>query len=102
SPSVTTARLAVRPPRHLRVHNVHDDPTQVWTMDVELTEAEPGTALTFSQPLNSREMVREVGPGWEFYLDRLQQSLETGEQATIEWDGYMDLAPEYAQEFGLA
>lgn len=37
---------ACEPPRHLRVHNVHDDPIQVWTIDVELTEAVPGTALT--------------------------------------------------------
>ena len=89
------------PPHHLRVRNVHEDPTQVWTIDVALTEAEPGTALTFSQPLSNREMVRDVGPGWEYYLDRLQESIETGHPSTIAWDGYLDLTGEYVREFDL-
>ncbi|MFK5634371.1 SRPBCC domain-containing protein [Ornithinimicrobium sp. LYQ103] len=87
---------ACEEPRHLRVRSVADDPTQVWTLDARLDSADGVTTLTFAQVLTEDVDVREVGPGWEYYLDRLEESVRTGEVSTVAWEDYEALAEEYA------
>ena len=87
---------ACEEPRHLRVHNLSDDPTQVWTLDARLDPADGGTTLTFAQVLTEDVDLREVGPGWEYYLDRLQESVRTGEVSTLAWADYEAQGEEYA------
>lgn len=89
-------------PYRLRLHNVNDDPAQVWTLDMRLREEEGATVLDFAQVLNKDLPVSDVGPGWEYYLDRLADSVRTGEVSTVTWDGYLDLGPEYVETFGQA
>jgi uncharacterized protein YndB with AHSA1/START domain len=91
-----------RAPHHLRVHNLHDDPDQVWTLDARLHEEDGRTVLVFAQLLHPALPVTDVGPGWEYYLDRLADSVRTGEVSTRTWDGYLELSPEYAEAFGVA
>lgn len=93
---------ACRAPHHLRVRNLSDDPGQVWTLDLRLHEEAGRTVLVFAQVLTQTLPVTDVGPGWEYYLDRLVDSITTGEVSTRGWDGYLDLSPEYAAAFGLA
>ncbi len=63
------------PPRTLKVtSNVGQ---HVWYLDVELSETDGVTTLAFSQPDVDREDALSVGPGWEYYLDRLV-AVETG------------------------
>lgn len=88
------------PPHHLRVHNVHDDPAQVWTLDARLSEEGGRTVLTFAQVLTGAPPVTDVGPGWEYYLDRLADSLRTGTVSDLRWSDYEDLGTEYAAAFG--
>ncbi|WP_298750204.1 SRPBCC domain-containing protein [uncultured Serinicoccus sp.] len=88
-------------PTRLRVRNENDDPAQEWTLDLRLTEAAGVTTLRFAQVLTDRSLVTDVGPGWEYYLDRLEESVRTGQQATVAWEGYLDLGREYAVAFGL-
>lgn len=88
-------------PTRLRVHNDNPDAEQVWTLDLRLSHAAGVTTLDFAQVLTDRTIVVHVGPGWEYYLDRLDDSLRTGEVASTEWDGYMDLSRAYAAAFGL-
>ena len=70
--------MAIRecdPPRTLKVtSNVGP---YVWYLDVELSEADGVTTLAFSQPDLDHDDSLSVGPGWEFYLDRLV-AVETG------------------------
>lgn len=89
-------------PHRLRLHNVADDPGQVWTLDLRLREDGARTVLDFAQVMGEGLPVTDVGPGWEYYLDRLADSVRTGEVSQVGWDGYLDLAPEYAEAFGQA
>lgn len=89
---------ACEPPRHLRVHNEGDD---VWTIDASLAHDAGVTTLRFAQVLDDRSIVTDVGPGWEYYLDRLEESVRTGETATVEWEGYLAKGAEYSAAFGL-
>ncbi len=92
------------PPRHLRVHNVSDDPGQVWVLDLRLREEGGSTVLDLAQVMNDALPVSDVGPGWEWYLDRLEQSVRTGAVSDLVWkdgdEGYGRLGPAYAQAFG--
>lgn len=91
---------ACEAPHHLRVHNRGDDPAQVWTLDLRLREEAGRTVLDFAQVINDAMPVTDVGPGWEYYLDRLEDTVRTGEVSTVGWDGYLELGPEYAAVFG--
>lgn len=93
---------ACEAPHHLRLHNRSDDPTQVWTLDLRLREEDGRTVLDFAQVMSPGLPVTDVGPGWEYYLDRLADSVRTGAVSTVGWDGYLDLAPEYAAAFGAS
>lgn len=92
---------ACEAPHHLRVHNVNDDADQVWTLDLRLRQEGATTVLDFAQVMTETLPVTDVGPGWEYYLDRLAQSITTGAVSTVGWDGYLDLGPAYAEAFGL-
>lgn len=63
---------ACEPPRRLAVSA--GEGSQVWRLDLVLTESAGVTELRFTQHLASTEGVGEVGPGWEFYLDCLVAS----------------------------
>ncbi len=100
-PEETYVIEACEAPHRLRVRNVAEDPGQVWTLDLRLREEAGLTVLDFAQVLTATLPVTEVGPGWEYYLDRLSHSVSTGEVSARGWDGYLELAPEYAEAFGL-
>ena len=57
-----------------------------WHLDVDLSEADGVTTLEFSQPDLDHDDSLSVGPGWEFYLDRLV-AVETGaDLSSIDFD----------------
>ena len=60
---------ACEPPRRLAVSAV--DEHGGWHLDMVLVESAGVTDLRFTQHLTGTEGVGEVGPGWEYYLDRL-------------------------------
>ncbi|MEV8417463.1 SRPBCC domain-containing protein [Streptomyces niveus] len=63
-----------------------------WRLELKLsgtsgdgTGAGPdATELTFVQHLSTEEGVGEIGPGWEYYLDKLRASLDGGPQPVFE------------------
>ena len=60
------------------------------------------TTLTLSQPGVTAEQAAGVGPGWEYYLDRLVDA-ETGAdpaQRDFERDYYPAMSAYYAAQFG--
>lgn len=87
-------------PHHLRVHNSNEDPAQVWTVDVQFTPTDSGTLVRFAQPLPAGTDVKYIGAGWEYYLDRMVDSVETGRVSTKEWPPYEALVSEYEAELG--
>ena len=59
-----------------------------WHLWFELAEADGATTLTFGQRLNPGEDVGSIGPGWEYYLDRLVAVHEGRDAATVAWEDY--------------
>ncbi len=84
------------PPRRLAVTSRVGE--QRWYLDVDLSEADGLTTLSFSQPDVDHEDSLSVGPGWEYYLDRLV-AVETGgappETADFERDYYPAMSDHY-------
>ncbi len=83
------------PPRRLVVEvGVGDVP---WHLSVDLVERDGVTTLTFVQPVASGVDAVDVGPGWEYYADRLTAALNGSAMPDWEGDGYQAaLGPHYA------
>jgi uncharacterized protein YndB with AHSA1/START domain len=59
-----------------------------WHFVLELAEAGGTTTLTFSQSVPDAEMAAGVGPGWEFYLDRLVAAETGADVSALDFDDY--------------
>lgn len=57
-----------------------------WHLDLSLEELEGVTTLTFVQPDIDPVAAESVGPGWEFYLDRLVAAEGGGDVDAIDFD----------------
>ena len=55
------------------------------------------TTLSFSQPGVDHDDVPSVGPGWEYYLDRLVAAETGGDPATVDFD--RDYYPAMAEHY---
>jgi len=88
--------LACEPPNHLAV-STHDEAGD-WSLEATLTPIDAQrTRLLFVHHLDDQANPEEVGPGWEYYLDRLLAAM-TG--ATMpDWDDYWpSVAAAYAEQ----
>jgi uncharacterized protein YndB with AHSA1/START domain len=74
-----------------------------WTLRLDLVEIDGTTTLRFAQSLPDPQMAESVGPGWDYYLDRLVAA-ESGESAaTVLWDDYYPrLSEDYRAMFARA
>lgn len=67
-----------------------------WHLWFELVEKGESTLLVFGQRLNPGEDVGSIGPGWEYYLDRLVAVQKGRDASTIAWGAYYPaLQPAY-------
>ena len=73
-----------QPPRRLTVHI--DDEGGAWDLSLELTEHEGVTTLAFTQVISDPTILESVGPGWEYYLDRLVAAETGGDPSAINFD----------------
>lgn len=81
-------------PHRLAVHTGDID----WELTLELTEQNGITTLEFGQVIDDPAVLDSVGPGWEYYLDRLVAA-ESGRDVaaiTFEPDYYPALSSYYA------
>jgi uncharacterized protein YndB with AHSA1/START domain len=63
---------ACEPPRHLALRATNDYGS--WHLEAHLSEAAGVTELRFTQHLDPKTSIGDVGPGWEYYLDNLVAS----------------------------
>jgi uncharacterized protein YndB with AHSA1/START domain len=85
---------ACRPPEHLGLEA--DAAGMRWELRLDLAEADGVTTLLFAQRMTDPEMASSVGPGWEYYLDRLVAAETGGDVTGIAWDDYYPaLADDY-------
>lgn len=62
----------------------------------------PSTTLTFTQVLESGtagSAAADVGPGWEYYLDRLQAAMADTDVLEIRWEEYLSGSEQYRAMF---
>ncbi len=79
-------------------------PRVAWEHTLELTEAGGVTTLVFTQvvpegPVGA-DMVASVGPGWDYYLDRLVASHGGDDLAAIVFAPYLERSDHYRTLFG--
>jgi uncharacterized protein YndB with AHSA1/START domain len=72
------------PPRVLRLTSHVGE--EEWQLDLLLEETDGVTVLTFEQPGIDPAAADSVGPGWEYYLDRLVTAESGGDVASIDFD----------------
>ncbi|GAA1935985.1 SRPBCC family protein [Nocardioides hwasunensis] len=74
-----------------------------WEMELELSETDGLTSLRFVQVLapgeTGREMVASVGPGWDYYLDRLVAAVAGGDVDAVDWEVYAPGSAYYREHF---
>ncbi len=67
--------VACDPPKYLELlMEVAEGET--WHVSIELRESAGSTIMVFLQELTSSADPADIGPGWEFYADRLLASLD--------------------------
>jgi uncharacterized protein YndB with AHSA1/START domain len=72
------------PPRVLKV-TAHAGEAH-WQLELLLEEDDGVTVLTFAQPGIDPGGAESIGPGWEYYLDRLVAAETGGEVGAIDFD----------------
>lgn len=65
-----------------------------WPLTLELTDTGDGTTLRFQHRLSEPYDASGVGPGWQYYLDRLEASLH-GSDVPADFEPYKELAESY-------
>jgi uncharacterized protein YndB with AHSA1/START domain len=101
-PGETMEIRVCEPPHRLHVTSRSGDET--WLLDVDLTHDDGVTTLTLSQPGVTAEQAAGVGPGWEYYLDRMVDA-ETGADPAgrdFERDYYPAMSEYYTAQFRQA
>lgn len=64
-----------------------------WLLEVALHHVGRVTTLEFTHRHVPRSEAGEIGPGWQYYLDRLDAALT--DSLPPLWDDYLDLVDEY-------
>ena len=92
--------IRLREPRQ-RLHLTSQVGDEVWLLDLDLTHTDGVTTLTLTQPVVTAEQAAGVGPGWDYYLDRLVDT-ETGAdpaERDFERDPYAATSAHYTAQF---
>ncbi len=88
------------PPRRLELQWASEAPGGwTWHVEIGLVEHDGSTTLTFAQHVPDRATGRDVGPGWEYYLDRLVAAESGGDASTVRWADYETMSGHYEELF---
>lgn len=72
-----------------------------WQLELQVHADGAGSELIFQMPGLDPSMAGSVGPGWEYYLDRLTAAVSGGDVGTVDFekDYYPALSEYYEQLF---
>jgi uncharacterized protein YndB with AHSA1/START domain len=96
SPEATAERMWIDecdPPRRLATHS--STPYGDWHLALDLEERDGVTTLTFSQRMSDPAVAADVGPGWDYYLDRLVAAETGGDVAAVDFTHYHPADSDY-------
>lgn len=82
---------ACDPPRRLALRYAGD--VGVWEIELTVAAADGGAAdgsatLTFTQVVHDPAALDSIGPGWDYYLDRLVAAETGGDPGAVAWEDY--------------
>lgn len=80
------------PPQRLAI--ILPSPDGPWPLTLDLEATETGTELRFVHQLTEPFDATAVGPGWQYYLDRLGAHI-AGTEIPDNWDAYTGLSANY-------
>jgi uncharacterized protein YndB with AHSA1/START domain len=86
-------------PTRLRVRSENPDPTQNWTLDLSLAQEGATTTLQLAQVVEEHTDAADVGPGWEYQLDRLEAHVRGEDVSAVVWETFLPLREHYARAF---
>lgn len=66
-----------------------------WLLELDLSETHGVTTLTFAQAVQDAETASTVGPGWDYYLDRLVAAETAADVADLSFDDYYPAQAEH-------
>lgn len=73
---------------------------QTWLLELDLAERDGSTVLTFAQQVSDPDVAESVGPGWDYYLDRLVAAENDADVAAVDFDEYYPAqSGHYRREF---
>jgi uncharacterized protein YndB with AHSA1/START domain len=86
------------PPRRLALTSQVGD--ERWQLEVDLAELDGVTTVTFRQPGIDPAGAENIGPGWEYYLDRWVSAVSGGDVGShdFERDYYPTMAAHYTAQ----
>lgn len=91
------------PPQRLRITTsmpYDGENPEHWRLALDLSEDAGVTTLVFRQDLPDVTMAENVGPGWDYYLDRLVAAEAGLDVAAVDFDDYFPVLTEhYRAEF---
>ena len=96
SPEATAERMWIDecdPPRSLATHS--STPDGDWHLALDLEERDGVTTLTFAQRMSDPTVAADVGPGWDYYLDRLVAAETGGDVAAVDFTDYHPADTDY-------
>jgi hypothetical protein len=89
APAETFRIDACERPRRLAVHSLPSaGNVSSWRVELDLSEEDGVTTLVFAMAMDDPELAASVGPGWDYYLDRLVAAEEGGDVAAIDFADY--------------
>jgi uncharacterized protein YndB with AHSA1/START domain len=89
--------IRVCEPPH-RLHLTSQVGDERWLLELDLSHADGVTTLTFRQPGISPELVGDVAPGWDHYLDRLLDAVAGTDPARRRWEDYAATGAAYVAQ----
>jgi|SRR5436190_581692 len=96
SPEATAERMWIDecdPPRRFATHS--STPYGDWHLALDLEERDGVTTLSFAQRMSDPGVAADVGPGWDYYLDRLVAAETGGDVAAIDFTDYHPADSDY-------
>ncbi len=73
-----------------------------WHLELEVAATGEGSVVTMRHVIEDPAGLENIGPGWEYYLDRLVAAESGGDPASIVWDDYYPAQREHYEQLAAS
>lgn len=71
-----------------------------WDLELRVEPAGAGSTLALSHLVTDPASIDSIGPGWEYYLDRLAAAIAGADPDAVDWADYFPAMQSYYREIG--